>query len=163
MVFYNFIWTVLWYQNKINWKLCFLGTTPTTSNTETLSVFNQTFKLPEKYLPKKKKDKLNGKEKFIAACTSDEWYKIHKEKEIKEDAKKQLQDEKKELTEKKKRLGIEIKEIELKILKVAGEEKKKLQEDKKALTDKKRNLDSEMKVLQSKISQLNTKIKLEKV
>ena len=67
--------------------------------------FSKAFLLPEQYLPKNKRLKLEKtcKKKLPAAGTSDEWVKFYEEKEKKRLEIKQLQDEKKVLADEAKK------------------------------------------------------------
>lgn len=82
--------------------------------------FVNAFVLPEKYLPKKKRQKLSGKDKpkLSSAGTSDEWIKSNLEKEEEKRKKeekaaktRQLQEEKKKLAEERKKISERIKEV----------------------------------------------------
>lgn len=82
--------------------------------------------MPTEYLPKKKRIKVeaSGKSKPPAAGTSDDWWKLHLEKQakqkIKDDKlanKRKLQEEKKQLAQEKKKLEQKMKEIQEKIKK----------------------------------------------
>ncbi|XP_074102208.1 uncharacterized protein LOC141529525 isoform X2 [Cotesia typhae] len=86
--------------------------------------FDDAFKMPTNYLPKKKRIKLesSGKFKLPSAGTSDQWVQYHSKKEndrkIKEEKlqkRKKLQEEKKLLAEEKKKLQDKMKAIQQKI------------------------------------------------
>ncbi|CAH2090693.1 unnamed protein product [Euphydryas editha] len=86
--------------------------------------FDDAFKMPTDYLPKKKRIKLESsrKPKLPSAGTSDQWMQYHSKKEndrkIKEEKlqkRKKLQEEKKLLAEEKKKLQDKMKAIQQKI------------------------------------------------
>ena len=76
--------------------------------------FKNSFLLPVKYLPRRRKLKLekSGKLKIPVVGTSDEWWKLEKEKEAKETRKKMLQAQKKALADQKKQILNEIKTLQ---------------------------------------------------
>jgi len=86
--------------------------------------FSKAFTMPTKYLPKKKRMKLEatGKSKLPAASTSDAWLQMQLEKEEKKRQqeekiaqRKELQRQKKQLAEEKKKLNARMKEEKRKV------------------------------------------------
>ncbi|GBP78699.1 hypothetical protein EVAR_90568_1 [Eumeta japonica] len=76
--------------------------------------FDQAFKMPTKYLPKKKRIKVESshKPKLPSAGTSDQWMQYHSKKENDEIIKKEKQERKKQLQEQKKRIADERKKLQ---------------------------------------------------
>lgn len=80
--------------------------------------------MPTKYLPKKKRIKVESsrKPKLPSAGTSDQWMQYHSKKENdeiirkeKQERKKQLQEQKKQLADERKKLQDQMKKIQQKI------------------------------------------------
>ena len=93
--------------------------------------FLEAFTMPTKYLPKKKRLKLeaSGKLKLPAASTSDAWLRIQLDKEEKKRQKEEKIAQRKELQKQKKQLAEEKKKLDAKM----KEEKRKVDEKMKEL------------------------------
>ncbi|XP_036151114.1 uncharacterized protein LOC105833505 [Monomorium pharaonis] len=91
--------------------------------------FSEAFTLPLKYLPSKKRSKVEalGKSKLPSAVTSDKWFNHHLQKEKLQEIKKEKIKKKKELQEQKKKLAKEKKELQEKMKEIQKKIKQEIQ------------------------------------